>query len=224
MIAENLATVRASIDNTCRACGRDPAEVGLIAVSKTRPPSDIREAATSGQLDFGENYAQELRDKGLDLADLPAIRWHFIGRMQTNKARYVAPLAWRFHALESKAQAEALVARGPGVLRALVSVHLGAEDTKGGVEAKQLPAFLREVSAVPGLEVVGLMTLPPFREDPEDVAVFFAELAELAASARKDGFHIHELSMGMSHDYPVAIRHGATWVRVGTAIFGVRTP
>jgi hypothetical protein len=222
MIGARLSQVRSDIEAACRACGRDPAEVGLVAVSKTKPSADIREAFAWGQRDFGENYAQELRDKGGDLTDLAGVRWHFIGRLQSNKAKYVAPLAWRVHALESRAQAEALVARAPGPLSALLAVHLGAEDTKGGVHPSQVPVLLRDLASVSGLEVVGLMTLPPFCEHPEDTAPFFAELADLAARARADGFPVRELSMGMSHDYAIAIRHGATWVRVGTAIFGAR--
>jgi pyridoxal phosphate enzyme (YggS family) len=219
--AERLAAVRAGIADAARAAGRDPATIGLVAVSKKHPGSAIRAAYAAGHRDFGENYAQELRDKGAELADLD-LRWHYIGRLQSNKAKYVAPLAFRMHALENVSQAEALGKRAPAPLKCLVSVHLGDEATKAGVAPAVALDRCAELDRVAGIQVVGLMALPPYREDPEDVAPFFEELADLAARGRARGQGLTELSMGMSHDYAVAIRHGATWVRVGTAIFGPR--
>lgn len=218
-IREGLARVRARIDAACLAAGRDPSEVSLVAVSKTFPIEALREARDAGQLDLGESYAQELRDKA---AALDGVRWHFIGRLQTNKAKYVAPVAYRIHALETVEQAEALAKRAPGPLKCLVSVHTGDEESKGGVPPAQVLERCRALAAVPGIEVVGLMTLPPYTEDPEGAAPHFAEVAALAARGRAEGLPLTELSMGMSHDFEVAIRHGATWVRVGTAIFGAR--
>ena len=220
-VAARLATVKAGIAAACAACGRDPASVGLVAVSKRHPAAAIRAAVAAGHLDFGENYAQELRDKGRELADLE-LRWHYIGRLQSNKAKYVAPLAYRMHSLESVAQAEALAKRAPAPLRCLVSVHLGQEATKGGVVAADAIDRCEALDQVDNIEIVGLMALPPFHEDPEDVAPYFEELADLAARGRARGLALEELSMGMSHDYAVAIRHGATWVRIGTAVFGPR--
>jgi pyridoxal phosphate enzyme (YggS family) len=218
-VAAALARVRAEIEEACRASGRAPASVRLVAVGKTQPVEALRAAVAAGQVDLGENYAQELRDKA---AAVPGVRWHFLGRVQTNKARYVAPVAFRVHALEEVRHAEALVERAPDGLDALVAVHVGGEASKGGVPPSDVVARVRALSAVPGLRVRGLMCLPPFCEDPEDAAPFFEETAALLQACRADGHDLDELSMGMSHDFPVAIRHGATWVRVGTAIFGAR--
>lgn len=218
-VTDRLKAVRSELDAACRSAGRDPSEVQLIAVSKVHPVAAIREAQAAGQLHFGESYAQELRDKSAELTD---VCWHFIGRIQTNKAKYIAPVAHRIHALEQVRHAEALVSRAPGPLKALVAVNVGREDQKSGVHPDHVVERCKALAAVDGLEVVGLMCLPPIREDPEDVAPFFEELADLAARGRAAGLPLTELSMGMSHDFQVAVRYGATWVRVGTAIFGDR--
>ncbi len=220
MIAERLAAVRARVADACAQAGRDPGEVGLIAVSKTRPAALLLEAREAGQVDFGESYAQELRDKG---PVVPGARWHFIGRIQRNKAKYIAPHAYRVHALESVAHAQALAARAPRELGCLVAVNVGGEASKGGVAPSEVLDRCEALSAVDGIALKGLMCIPPWRDAPEDCGPFFEELACLAAEGRRRGLPLTELSMGMSHDYPVAIRHGATWVRVGTAIFGVRS-
>jgi pyridoxal phosphate enzyme (YggS family) len=220
LIAQRLAEVRARVDAACRSCGRSPSEVGLIAVSKTFPAAAVKEAWDAGQRAFGESYPQELRDKA---PALPAdIEWHFIGRLQSNKAKYVAPVAFRVHALESVAQAEALSAKTERTLSCLIAVNVGEEESKGGVRAGGLSQAVDEIGRVPRISVVGLMTLPPFREDPEEVAPFFEETRALLEAQRARGHAMRELSMGMSHDFGVAIRYGATWVRVGTAIFGGR--
>ncbi len=220
-VAQRLAHVRERVHAACTAAGRDPAEVTLVAVSKTFPVPVLQAAVDAGQIHFGESYAQELRDKPPALPD--HLRWHFLGRLQSNKAKYVAPVAHRIHALESVAQVEALVQRAPGPLAGLVSVHLGDEASKGGVLPAAVLDRCAELHRIDGMDIVGLMTLPPFREDPEDMAPFFEELADLAARGRDRGLPLTELSMGMSHDFDVAIRHGATWIRVGTAIFGPRS-
>lgn len=220
-LAARLAAVRARVDAACLAAGRDPTEVGLVAVSKRHPAAAIRAVQAAGHRDFGENYAQELRDKADDLDGLD-VRWHFIGRVQSNKAKYVAPRAFRVHALEAVRHAEALVARAPGGVDALLYVDIGDEPTKGGVPVAEVPARLDALSAVEGLRIRGLMALPPYRDDPEEVAPFFAALRSLRDRLATPDRPLPELSMGMSHDFEVAIRHGATWVRVGTAIFGPR--
>lgn len=219
-VVARLHAVQGRVLRACEAAGRDPADVHLVAVSKVHPASAVAACAAAGQVDFGESYAQELRDKAAEIA--APVRWHFIGRLQSNKAKYVAPVAHRVHALEEVRHAEALVARAPDGVDALVAVNVGGEETKGGVAPSDVLDRVRALSAVDGLRVRGLMTLPPYREDPEDVAPFFAEVADLAARGRADGHALHELSMGMTHDFEVAIRHGATWIRVGTAIFGER--
>jgi len=223
-IPERLSDIRRRVAAACTAAGRSPESVQLIAVSKTFPSAAIEAAHAEGQVDFGENYAQELREKAEALNHLtPPLRWHFIGRFQTNKAKMIAPHAYRVHAIERVEEAEALVRRAPGPVNGLLAVNVGGESQKGGV----LPAHAMEVaealSRVDGFRICGLMTLPPPHDDPESSAPYFAELADLAARGRAHGLPLDELSMGMSHDFEVAIRHGATWVRVGSAIFGDRS-
>lgn len=220
-IVPRLQHLRARMDAACIRAGRDPAEVQLVAVSKTHGPDAIRSARLGGQQHFGENYAQELRDK---CARIEGAHWHYIGRIQSNKARYIAPHAYRIHALTELRHAHALAERRPtsAPLRCLVSVNTGDESSKGGVAPEICLDRCEALTAVPGIEIVGLMTLPPYDPDPERVAPHFERLAELAHRGRQRGLGLTELSMGMSHDFEVAIRYGATWVRVGTAIFGPR--
>ncbi|MEM6928652.1 MAG: YggS family pyridoxal phosphate-dependent enzyme [Myxococcota bacterium] len=219
-VQDRLASVEARVAAACRAAGRDRADVTLIAVSKVHAAERIAEAHASGQIDFGESYAQELRDKAAVLPD--TVRWHFIGRLQTNKAKYVAPVAHRVHALTEPRQAEALVRRADGTVHGLLAVNLGGETSKSGVPAEHALEVCAAMAAVPGFTLTGLMTLPPAVDDPEQAAPYFEQLAELAARGRDLGLPLDELSMGMSHDFEVAIRYGATHVRVGTAIFGPR--
>ncbi|MFK7931087.1 MAG: YggS family pyridoxal phosphate-dependent enzyme [Myxococcota bacterium] len=220
-VVERLDAVRERLANACHQAGRDPADVQLIAVSKTHPAAAIEAAKASGQLHFGENYAQELRDKCRVLPQ-PDLRWHYIGRLQSNKAKYVAPVAYRVHALETVSHAKALAAKAPGPLSCLVSVNLGLEDSKAGVPPDQALDRCAELAEVPGIRIVGLMALPPYDADPAKSAPHFETLANLAAHGRSHGLPLNELSMGMSHDFEVAVQYGATWIRVGTAIFGPR--
>jgi PLP dependent protein len=218
--AVRYRAIRGRVAAAARAAGRDPNEVGLIAVSKTFTAEAVAEVADAGARHFGESYAQELRVK----APLrPELTWHFIGRIQRNKAKFIAPVAARVHALESVAHARALLKHCPGELDALVAVNLAAEERKGGVLPEQALALCEQLDALPGLSLRGLMCIPPAAEDPEDAAPWFAQLADLASRGRASGLPLHELSMGMSSDFEVAIRHGATWVRVGSAIFGARS-
>lgn len=227
-IAEKLAEIRARLEAAARAAGRDPASVTLVAVSKTFPADAINEALSAGQTLFGESRAQELRDK-VPLVG-PQARWHFIGALQRNKVKYVVGRVAMVESVDSLELARELDARvqstggggGPVPLPVLVEVNLGGEETKHGVEPEQALALAREIHRLPGLALRGLMTIPPWQEDPEQVAPCFERLAALAAEGRAEGLPLHELSMGMSHDFEVAIRHGATLVRVGTAIFGAR--
>ena len=197
---------------------RDPAEVELIAVSKRQPAEAVREAYQAGLRAFGENYAQELRDKAETLAELRGLRWHAIGPLQTNKAKYVARHAHAFHALDRLEIAEELSRRRTlEPLRCFLEVNLGNEESKGGVAPGELAALLAAVQPLPGLRVVGLMALPPLGPTAEESRPHFRALRELAARVG-----LGELSMGTTHDYEVAIEEGATCVRVGTAIFGER--
>lgn len=204
----------------CERAGRPPGDVVLIAVSKTHSPEAIREAWQAGQRDFGENYAQELRDKVRALEDLPEIHWHAIGHLQTNKARYVAGKAL-VHTLDRAELARELVRRAQGaVVEALVEVNVAAEEQKRGVLPVDLPSTLEALAGIEGLSVVGLMCIPPQSPDPEDSRRWFRLLKELRDRHLPGG----ALSMGMSLDFEVAIEEGATFVRVGTAIFGERPP
>lgn len=233
-IAENLRDVRARMVAACEAAGRDPGSVTLIAVSKTRPLADVLEAADAGQLDFGENYAQELRDKVDEChaaGRAPGARWHFIGALQSNKARHVAPRADWVHDVDRLELAVELGRRvgathaGPRRLNVLLGVNIGEEPQKSGVlpaDALDLAARIHGVDApgVVGVQLRGLMCIPPADADPRP---HFERLRALQQEGLARGLPLHELSMGMSHDYAEAIACGATFVRVGTAIFGPRT-
>ena len=192
----------------------------LVAVSKMHPAETIREALAQGQLDFGENFAQQLRDKAEVLGTGP--RWHFIGNLQRNKVKYVAGRTWLFHAFDRMALADTFGARCPEPQRVLVQVNTGGESSKAGVHPEAALALCEQVDAHPGVTLCGLMAIPPFRPDPAEVAVDFKVLADLQAEGQRQGLELKELSMGMSHDFEIAVAHGATLVRVGTAIFGPR--
>jgi pyridoxal phosphate enzyme (YggS family) len=226
-IAERLARVRDRIARAAKAVGRDPETVRLIAVSKTKPADAIREAYAAGQRDFGENYAQELATKAALLADLADLRWHFIGHLQTNKARFVARAAHFVHTVDGPSLARELGKRaakeGWGDTRerlpVLVEVNVGGEPQKHGSSAADLGDVLASVDAEPSLVLRGLMTMPP--NDLEAARRVFEALSSLR-NLHGGKTRLPELSMGMSDDLEVAIASGATLVRVGTAIFGTR--
>jgi hypothetical protein len=218
-VAERLAEVRARVAAACARAGRAPGSVTLVAVSKLKPAALIREAHAAGQRDFGENYAQELRDKAAELESLEGLRWHAIGPLQTNKVKYVARAAHAFHALDRLEVAQELSRRRlEAPLPCYVEVNVGAEATKSGLGPEALGPFLEAVRALPGLRVEGLMALPPPTEDEAVARAGFRTLRELA---RRHG--LTGLSMGTTHDFELAIEEGATLVRVGTALFGERT-
>lgn len=217
-LGERLAQVRARVEAACARAGREPGSVTLVAVSKLKPVDLIREAYAAGQRDFGENYAQELRDKAAELGDVEGLRWHAIGPLQMNKVKYVARAAHAFHALERLDVAEELSRRRrESPLPCYVEVNVGGEASKSGVAPEALGAFVESARALPGLRVVGLMTLPPPSEDEHVVRGAFRALRELARQQGLEG-----LSMGTTHDFEWAIEEGATLVRVGTALFGER--
>jgi pyridoxal phosphate enzyme (YggS family) len=222
-IAEGLAKVRDRIARAAEASSRDPNEIRLVAVSKTKPAAMIREAYELGQRDFGENYAQELAEKANELADLPDLRWHFIGHLQTNKAKLVAPVAHLVHTVDSPALAKELDKRAQKTrtdpLPVLVEVNVGGEAQKHGASAADLGAVIDAIDATQALKLRGLMTMPP--HDLEGARRAFEALASLRA-IHGGKARLPELSMGMSDDLEVAIACGATLVRVGTAIFGAR--
>ena len=232
-IRHNLGLVRARIAAAERTAGRAPGSVRLLAVSKTKPIEDVAVALAEGQEDFAENYAQELRDKRPLLA-VREPRWHFIGPLQSNKAKYLAGKVALVHTtdgvglldeLDRRTAAEAQKAGAAVVQRCLVQVNVAGEAQKSGIASAALSDLLDQFAARRHLECVGLMVIPPLSEDPEAARSHFAALRRLrdeAAKRARPGVRLDELSMGMSHDLEVAVSEGATMVRVGTAIFGAR--
>jgi pyridoxal phosphate enzyme (YggS family) len=230
-ISENVATVRERIAKAARRSGRNAESIILMAVTKTQPPERIREAYDAGLRVFGENRVQEFAAKIEALRDLKSAEWHMIGHLQTNKAAKTAELFRAVDSVDSLKLAEKLdaTARAFGKkLDVLIEVNVGGEAAKSGV-APDSPAVEELLTAAPRLEALafrGLMTVPPFTEDPEGARSYFRKLRELhdTIAARKlPNVAMDELSMGMSHDFEVAIEEGSTCVRVGTAIFGGRS-
>lgn len=224
----NLAAIRSRIDTACRRVGRDPSEVALLPVSKTRPAEVLRAAYAAGVRTFGENKVQEAQQKAEALSDLADIRWAVIGHLQTNKAKYVARFAHEFHALDSLRVAEALdrrlQAEGRG-LDVYVQVNSSGEESKFGLAPEEVPGFVKELPNYTALRVRGLMTLAVFSTEVERVRACFVLMRDLRDRLRQEapaGLSFDGLSMGMSNDFEVAIEEGATVVRVGEAIFGPR--
>lgn len=226
-IAARWATVSARVDAACARAKRPTSDVTIVAVSKTHPASAVIEAAAAGATDFGENYAQELADKIANVAMAPdlAVRWHYIGRLQRNKARFVAGHVALVHAVDTVELAEELAKRAAGVIQPiLLAVNLAGESTKGGVTGESAAAVAQSLVAVPGVRLDGLMTMPPYSDDPDASRPQFEALRDLRERLVQDlGLPLPVLSMGMSGDFEVAIACGATHVRVGTAIFGSRS-
>lgn len=221
-LAQRIQTIRLHIARACARVGRDPAGVTLVAASKGHPVQAILQAMEAGQRDFGESYAQHLRDKARELG--PGPTWHFIGPLQRNKVKYVVGTASLVHAMDSEALAREISSRSVhGPTPVLVEVNLAREESKHGVMPDQALDLCRRVHGLPGISLRGLMCLPPEADDPEEVRPWFRALARLAAEGRQEGLPLDLLSMGMSGDFQVAVEEGATHVRVGTAIFGPRT-
>ena len=230
-VANNVAAVRTRIDDACQACDRDPGEVSLLPVSKTKPPSMVDEAYQAGYRLFGENKVQDALAKSeLMDADHPGLEWAIIGGLQTNKAKYVARFAAEFQALDSLKVAHELDKRlqqeGHQV-RVLVRVNSSAEPQKSGIAPDEAVEFARELAAFDSLDVRGLMTVALNSPDQQAVADCFDLVAATQEKLRQEAGDISswsELSMGMSGDLEIAIAHGSTQVRIGTDIFGARDP
>ncbi|MCU0560524.1 MAG: YggS family pyridoxal phosphate-dependent enzyme [Desulfobacterales bacterium] len=226
-IALRLEAVAGRIRAAAAACGRHADSVRLVAVAKTFPPEAVRMAAAAGAQDIGENYIQEARDKYAALQPLP-LRWHFIGRLQTNKARTAVRIFELIHTVDSVKLGRELdrcAGRIAKLQKVLVQVNVAGEAAKSGVAPEQAPALVRELSRFEHIAVKGLMTLPPFFDDPQRVRPIFAALRQLSERIREAapaGVEMQELSMGMTGDFEAAIAEGATLVRIGTAIFGER--
>ncbi len=221
MIAANISTLGERISAAAQAAQRDPASIGLLAVSKTKPAQALREAYAAGLRDFGENYLQEALGKQLELADLP-LCWHFIGPIQSNKTRAIAEnFAW-VHSVDRLKIAQRLSEQRPAELPPLnicIQVNVSGEASKSGCTPADLPALAEAISALPRLKLRGLMAIPEPTEDSAEQNAAFAAVSSLQAQLN---LPLDTLSMGMSHDLEAAIAQGATWVRIGTALFGAR--
>ncbi len=221
-----LEYVRSLIEESCVRSGRDPEEVTLLGASKTVKPEIIRRFFECGLKTFGENRVQELLEKYDRLKGLN-IDWHFIGSLQTNKVKYLIDRVSLIHSLDRKSLADEIQKRAQraGIVQdVLIEVNVGDEESKAGVKPEELRELFEYSLNLPNLKVLGLMTIPPYLPDPEEVRPFFAKLRKLKNRLEEEfGVNLKHLSMGMSHDFTVAIEEGATIVRVGTLLFGERT-
>jgi PLP dependent protein len=228
MLLESATAVFKKMSHAAMRAGRKPEDVRLVAVTKTVGIDEIRKATDIGLRVFGENKVQEAKEKisnlQLEILDMK-VEWHLIGPLQRNKAKYAVRLFDLIHSLASEGLAEDLnkeAGKTGKVQRVLIQVKLSEEETKNGVSEQELPLLVEKMSRFGNLKLEGLMTMPPFFDDPELARPFFRRLRELRDGLEKNGFILPELSMGMSNDYEVAIQEGATLVRIGTAIFGER--
>lgn len=226
MVTENYKYIKKQVEDTAIRCGRNPEDITLIAVSKTKPLSDIEELIQIGVEDFGENKVQELCDKYENVSK--PVRFHQIGHLQTNKVKYIVDKAYLIHSVDSLKLAKELqkmAAKKQVTVQILIEVNVAREDSKYGLYSEEVIPFLEEISAYPNIHVNGLMTIAPFVENPEENRKYFRTLKQLSLdiiSKNIDNIDMNVLSMGMTNDYKVAIEEGATMVRVGTAIFGAR--
>lgn len=226
MITENLEQVRKNIEEACRAVNRDPGEVTLISVSKTKPVSMLQEAYDAGSRDFGENKVQEIMDK---YPQLPSdIRWHMIGHLQRNKVKYIVDKVALIHSVDSLRLAETIeneAAKHNVTVPILIEVNVAQEESKFGLKTEEVLSLVESVAALPHINIKGLMTIAPYVEDPEENRGIFRQLKKLSvdiATKNINNVNMSVLSMGMTGDYQVAVQEGATMVRVGTGIFGER--
>lgn len=226
MIRENIKHVENTIDEACRQSGRDHSEVTLIAVSKTKPVEMLKEAYETGCRDFGENKVQELVDK---YEVLPKdIRWHMIGHLQRNKVKYIVDKVYLIHSVDSLRLAEEIskeAAKKNVDVNILVEVNVAGEETKFGTGCKEAKQLVRDIAQLPHVHIQGLMTIAPYVENSEENRIYFQQLKKLSvdiSSENIDNVSMKVLSMGMTGDYAVAVSEGATYVRVGTGIFGER--
>lgn len=226
MITENLEQVRKNIVEACKAVNRDPGEVTLISVSKTKPVSMLQEAYDAGSRDFGENKVQEIMDK---YPQLPSdIRWHMIGHLQRNKVKYIVDKVALIHSVDSLRLAETIeneAAKHGVTVPILIEVNVAQEESKFGLKTDEVLPLVESIAKLPHINIKGLMTIAPYVEDPEENRMIFRQLKKLSvdiAAKNINNVNMSVLSMGMTGDYQVAVQEGATMVRVGTGIFGER--
>ncbi len=228
MVKKRLERIQRHIREAAEDCGRAPSEIRLVAVSKTVPAPRVEEAITAGVSLLGENYIQEAREKQQQLSGFP-VSWHFIGHLQSNKAKYAVRIFDLIHSVDRVKLARELdkcAAKIGKVQRILIQVNIAEEATKSGVHEADLLALIRAASELDNLSIQGLMTMPPYFDDPEAARPFFAELRRLRDRIQEERIprvEMTELSMGMTGDFVAAIQEGATMVRIGTAIFGERS-
>lgn len=225
-IEKNLNHVKEEINEACKRAGRDPEEVTLIAVSKTKPIEDLRAAYAAGARDFGENKVQELTGK---IEEMPAdIRWHMIGHLQRNKVKYIAGKVSLIHSVDSYRLAEEIniqAKKNNCTIPILIEVNYAKENSKFGIAPEETKELVQEISELENVKIKGLMTIAPFVEDPEENREIFRGMKELSVDIAReniDNVEMEVLSMGMTNDYIVAVEEGSTMVRVGTGIFGAR--
>ena len=226
MVAENLEQVRKNIDEACRMAGRDPKEVTLIAVSKTKPVSMLKEAYDAGARCFGENKVQEIMDKHPQLPE--DIQWHMIGHLQRNKVKYIVDKVSMIHSVDSLRLAQTIeqeAAKHNVCVPVLLEVNVAQEESKFGLKMDEVLPLIETIADFPHIKVQGLMTIAPYVENAEDNRDFFRQLKKLSVDIEAKNINnvsMSVLSMGMTGDYQVAVQEGATMVRVGTGIFGER--
>lgn len=226
MIRENMEKVRGQIASACERAGRNPEEVTLITVSKTKPVAMLQEAYDAGSRDFGENKVQELLDK---IPQMPGdVRWHMIGHLQRNKVKYIVDKVYLIHSVDSLRLAGEIsreAVKKQVEVNILLEVNVALEESKFGTTTEEAVSLAEQIAALPGIHIKGLMTIAPFVEDAESNRIFFQKLKQLSvdiAQKNIDNVSMNVLSMGMTGDYVVAVEEGASYVRVGTGIFGER--
>ncbi len=226
MLKDNLNDVQRRIGEACHRAGRDPREVTLVAVSKTKPLADIEELMKTGQLEYGENYVQELCEKYEKISS--PVHWHMIGHLQRNKVKYLIDKVSLIHSVDSLSLAEQIekeAAKKGKVAEILIQVNVAHEDTKFGLDPRKVMDLTDQISQLPHVRIRGLMTSAPYVSDPEENRGYFRALHQLFIDIRSkniDNVSMDILSMGMTNDFEVAVEEGATMIRVGTAIFGER--
>ena len=226
MLYENYETVVENVKKACVRAGRNPEEVTVIAVSKTKPLSDIEELIAHGVTEFGENKVQEMTDKYEHVSK--PVHWHLIGHLQTNKVKYIVDKACLIHSVDSVHLAKEIekeAAKKNVVVNVLIEVNIAHEESKFGINETDVYDLIETIKDFPHVHVMGLMTIAPFVENPEDNRIYFRKMYQLSLDIKSkniDNIDMNVLSMGMTNDYEIAVEEGATMVRVGTAIFGAR--
>ena len=226
MLYENYEQVVANVKKACERSGRNFQDITIIAVSKTKPLSDVEELLSHGVMEFGENKVQEMVDKYEHVSK--PVHWHLIGHLQTNKVKYIVDKACLIHSVDSVHLAKEIekeAAKKGVVAKVLLEVNIAQEETKFGLSCDEVLPLIQEIKDFPHIRVKGLMTIAPFVDDPEDNRVYFRKLKDLSLDIQSksiDNIDMSVLSMGMTNDYEVAVEEGATLVRVGTGIFGAR--